>query len=127
MSLRDLAALHARKIVENDTATGFAHSILLTSPEGVTVPIKGISNDISSQIDPETGLMVAGRTSTVALSRTTLKSLGMENPTGVSEKNKRPWVVEFMDVNGSMYKFKVTRQLPDRGLELTVLQLELLK
>ena len=119
-------ARDARKILESDTL-GPSHEIKLTSPSGVSETFKGWSNDISSQIDPDTGMMVAGRTSTVAISRVSLAEKGMPDPTGISDARTKPWQVEFFDVLGQAYKFKVSRQLPDRGIGVVVLQLELLK
>jgi hypothetical protein len=45
-------------------------------------------------------------------------------PQGIASKTSKPWVVEFADINGGAYIFKVAKSNPDRGMGVVTLQLE---
>lgn len=117
MSLRTLAELDLGVILEGD-AFGFRWAINLTDPEGFTSPdLYGISQDIAQVVDPDTGELVNGRLASVSLRLSTLSSLGFTGiPKGVESATAKPWVVEFLDINGTSHTFKVRHGNPDRTL-----------
>lgn len=124
MGLRQLAETDLGLILE-DSSTGFGWPITVTDPAGVIGELTGFSDDISQIIDPDTGQAVSGRLASVAIriSALTLKGLGL--PKGIADAGSKPWVVQFDDINGSPYKFKVSQSNPDRALGLVTLLLEL--
>lgn len=124
MSLRSLAEKDLGLILE-DTTTGFGYSITLTNPEGLVRPLTGFSDDISQLIDPDTGQAVSGRMASVALRISTIIAAGLTLPRGISDATIKPWLVEFDDINGNPFKFKVSQSNPDRAIGLVTLLLEL--
>jgi hypothetical protein len=123
MSLRVTAEKDLAHILENDTA-GFRWSIAVTDPNSVQVEMFGFSNDIAAMIDPETGLLVQGRTASVALRVQSLLDNFAAIPVGVHDRNSKPWLVAFDDINGQSYTFKVFGTNPDRSLGLITCTLE---
>lgn len=125
--LRDTASEDLARIL-GDTSTGFGHETLLTSPSGLSAPVVGFSADISTAIDPDTGMLISGRTASVAFHFSALRLAGFaENPRGVSDKTSRPWAVTFKDGEGRAHKFKVFRSNPDRTAGMITLELEAYK
>lgn len=125
--LRDTASADLAWIL-GDTATGFGHETTLTSPAGVSAPVVGFSADISTAIDPDTGMLISGRTASVAFHFSALRRAGFaDNPRGISDKTSRPWSVTFSDGEGRAYKFKVFRSNPDRTAGMITLELEAYK
>ena len=124
MSLRLIAEQDLGLILE-DTTTGFGYPIVITDPDGNSGAFTGFSDDISQIIDPDTGQAVSGRLASIAIriSQLYLKGLGM--PKGIADSSSKPWIVEFDDINGNPYKFKVDQSNPDRALGLLVCLLEL--
>lgn len=124
MGLREQAEADLAFIME-DRQTGFGWDIVLTSPSLVLYPqFTGFSTDISQAIDPETGLLISGRTASVALRLSSLYLRGIvQLPQAIPDKNSKPWVVEFLDINGKPYKFCVIESRPDRALGVLVLML----
>lgn len=123
MSLREQAEADLGMIIENTAEWGWA--MTLTDPTGKTEALVGLSNDISLAIDPDTGMLVSGRTATVALRISTLRAKGFaENPKGVSASDKRPWVVGVKDINQVPCLFKVMKSNPDRAIGAITLILE---
>lgn len=113
MGLREQAEADLGMIIE-DRSFGWGWDIILTDPDGKSEPMVGLSQDIALAVDPDTGMLVSGRTATIALRISTLRAKGFaENPKGVPDKNKRPWVVKFNDINGVPCVFKVIRSNPD--------------
>jgi len=110
---------------------GFGWDVLLENPDGVCDTLKGLTTDIATTIDPETGQAVSGRTASVTFSIKTIKELDCFQvfglPAGVDDESKKPWVVTFLDPLGTSYKFKVLESLPDRALECVVCLLEVYK
>lgn len=124
MGLREQAEADLGMILE-DKSFGWGWALTITSPEGKTEPFVGFSQDISLAVDPDTGMLVSGRTATVVVRISTLRAKGFaENPKGVPESNKRPWVVGLRDINGVPCLFKVIRSLPDRMIGTLPLVLE---
>jgi hypothetical protein len=124
MSLRQLAETDLGLILE-DSSTGFGWSIIVTDPAGTSRTLTGFSDDIAQVIDPDTGQAVSGRLASVALRTSSLIAAGLTLPRGIADSGSKPWVVEFDDINGSAYKFKVSQSNPDRALGLVTCLLEL--
>ncbi|ARB06251.1 hypothetical protein SppYZU01_14 [Shewanella phage SppYZU01] len=124
MSLRQLAEADLGVILE-DSATGFGWPISVTDPDGNVGSLTGFSDDIAQVIDPDTGQAVSGRLASVALRISSLAPAGLTLPRGIADTGSKPWVVEFDDINGNAYKFKVAQSNPDRALGLVTLLLEL--
>lgn len=123
MGIRSLAQSDLTAIL-NDSESGFGWTMLITAPDQTAAEFKGFSTDIAFVIDPDTGVPVSGRTASVAISLSDVACQGMEIPRGIQDQSKKPWVVEFNDINNNPYKFKVMSSHPDRMLGMLVLQLE---
>lgn len=125
MSLRVVAEADLNGILEDDV-TGFGYPITLTAPDKVTADLKGFSNDISFSIDPDTGLAVSSRTASVALRISSLITAGFDTlPRAVQDSTAKPWLVQFNDINGNSFIFKVQEGHPDRGLGIITCTLEI--
>tara|TARA_R100000388_G_scaffold63439_3_gene46356 strand:+ start:47 stop:226 length:180 start_codon:yes stop_codon:yes gene_type:complete len=57
------------------------------------------------------------------MSSLVLEGLGL--PKGIADTGSKPWVIQFDDIGGTPYKFKVSQSNPDRALGLVVCLLEL--
>lgn len=123
MGLRAQAAADAKAILE-DSVSGFGWPLTLTSPAGVATLLTGFATDVSESVDPETGVIVSGRQASVTISLLSLGVAGVELPTGVVEKTRRPWRVTFADVTLAALTWKVVEVLPDRALGVVRLLLE---
>lgn len=124
MNLRTLAEADLGFILENK-ATGFGWDITLTNPEGKTELLTGFSQDIALAIDPDTGVLVSGRTASIALRIGLLRAKGFtENPRNISDETKKPWMVGFRDINGTPCLFKVMKSNPDAMIGCVTLLLE---
>lgn len=127
MNLRRLAEQDLGQIIENAT-TGFGWVMSLTSPDGVTSPMTGLSNDIALAIDPDTGVLISGRTVSIALRLSSLRAAGFpDNPKNIVDQNKKPWIVGFKDINDVPTLFKVIKSNPDRAIGAITLILETYK
>lgn len=127
MNLRDTAEADLAGILE-DSVTGFGYPISVTSPDRVTASLTGFSNDISFSIDPDTGLAVSSRTASVALRISSLIAAGFVTlPEAIQDSTLKPWLIQFNDVNGNPFTFKVQRGNPDRGLGIITCTLEIYK
>lgn len=126
MGLRAIAEADLGAILE-DSATGFGFPITVTSPGGTNETLTGFSDDISQLIDPDTGQAVSGRLASVALRISTIntKFPGEGLPRNIADASRKPWLVEFDDINGNPHKFKVSESNPDRALGMLVLILEI--
>lgn len=124
MGLRQIAETDLGLILE-DTTTGFGYAIIVTDPAGTVRPLTGFSDDISQIIDPDTGQAVSGRLASVALRISSLTAAGLALPVGIADAGIKPWIVEFDDINGNPFKFKVSQSNPDRALGMVVCLLEL--
>jgi hypothetical protein len=112
-------------LILEDQVTGFGYPITVTDPAGTATPFTGFSDDIAQIIDPDTGQAVSGRAVSVALRTSSLSNAGVDLPRGIADAGAKPWIVEFDDINGSPFKFKVSQSNPDRALGMVVLLLEL--
>ena len=126
MGLREIAESDLGVILE-DSVYGFGYSITVTDPAGTVKPFTGYSNDISQIIDPDTGQAVSGRLASAAIRISSLTAAGLTLPQGIADASKKPWIIEFDDINGNPYKFKVSQSNPDRALGMLVCLLEFYK
>ena len=122
MGLRAQAALDLATIT-TDT-DGFGWPITVTDPDGVSAALTGLSSDIAQAIEPDTGMIVSGRTASVALAISVLTAAGLGVPRGIADSGSRPWRVTFNDVNGTEHTFKVSEARPDRAIGCVVCILE---
>jgi len=124
MGLREQAEADLGLILE-DKDRGFGYDITLTDPAGTVRALTGFSDDIAQIIDPDTGIAVSGRLASVALRTSSIISAGLELPRGIADAGIKPWLVQFNDINGNPFTFKVSQSNPDRALGLVTLMLEL--
>lgn len=124
MSLRQQAESDLGAILEDGVA-GFGWPITITDPSGNVGTLTGFSDDISQIIDPDTGQAVSGRLALVSLRISSLTTAGLGLPQGIADTASKPWIVEFNDINGNPFKFKVSQSNPDRALGLVTCVLEL--
>lgn len=123
MGLRAQAEADTREILENEDDFGW--DITITNPSDLSANMVGFSTDVSYIIDPDTGLVVSGRTASVALPITSLVAAGFSSlPVGVADTAGKPWIIEFDDINGNPYVFKVAESHPDRAVGVVVCILE---
>jgi hypothetical protein len=124
VSLRATAEADLAGILE-DSATGFGFPITVTDPAGLEAELIGFSNDIASLIDPETGTAITGRLASVALRISSLIAAGYTTlPQAIQDGNTKPWLVQFDDINGNPFTFKVQEGNPDRALGVITCLLE---
>jgi len=123
MGLREQAEADLAFILE-DSVGGDGNLITLTDPNGLVDTFTGFSNDISQVIDPDTGQAVSGRQASITLRISSLYAAGFGLPKQVSDTALKPWVVQFNDINGLPYTFKVSESMPDRALGVVVCMLE---
>lgn len=108
-----------------DDVGGFSWAITITDPSLTVGSLKGLSSDISSLIDPDTGVSITGRYATCAVSYQALRAAGFAtNPKGIVNSSTKPWKVTFNDIEGTSYTFKVVRAEPDRAIGCIAMTLE---
>lgn len=122
MGLRAQAAIDLATITAD--TDGFGVAITVTDPDGTSAALTGLSSDIGHSIEPETGMVVSGRTASVALAMSALTAAGLGFPRGIADSDSRPWRVTFNDINGTEHTFKVSEARPDRALGVVVCILE---
>jgi hypothetical protein len=123
VGLRAVAEADLATILE-DKIYGFGWDISVTDPAGATIDLVGFSRDISQVIDPDTGESVSGRFATVALRISSLIAGGLTLPEGIADAGQKPWVIQFNDINGFPFIFKVSQSRPDRALGIVTCVLE---
>ncbi len=114
MNLRVNAEADLAVILEDDVYGG-AWPITVTNPLNVNACLTGYSSDITQLVDPDTGQIVSGRLAVVALRIKSLDCVGLGIPEDVVDSTSKPWIIQFDDINGKPYKFKVSKSNPDRG------------
>ena len=124
--LRALANRHLKHIVSGD-ANGARMPITIKNTKGKSADLYGLTTDIYQLIDRDTGQLVSGRTASVAIVMDDLTQAGLSIPIGIVDKNKKPWVVIFDDIDGNAYTFKVFETNPDRAAGLVICMLEAYK
>ena len=125
MGLREIAEQDLGAILE-DSSAGFGWPITVTAPDGTVRPLTGYSDDISQIIDPDTGQAVSGRLASIALRVSSIYAAfpGLGLPKSIADSGSKPWVVQFDDINGLSYTFKISQSNPDRALGMLVCLLE---
>jgi hypothetical protein len=124
MSLRLQAAADLLAIT-GDVSGGFGWLITVTTPTGQSAVISGLSTDIGESLDPETGMIVAGRKASVALPIASLVAVGITTlPSAAPDASKKPWVIRFADVAGNAHTFAVKHAMPDTAIGLVTCILE---
>ncbi len=127
MGLREIAEMDLGVILEDETY-GFGWPITVTDPSGTTVPdLIGFSDDISQVIDPDTGQAVSGRLASAVLRISSLVTAGLGLPRGIADSGSKPWIIQFDDINGNPFQFKVSQSNPDRALGIVSCILEVYK
>jgi tetrahydromethanopterin S-methyltransferase subunit B len=126
MGLRATAAADYRTII-NDQDTAMGWPISLTPPGAASVPLVGRSTDIHLVIDPDTGVVVSGRTASAVFCIQDILDAGLALPVGVVDATADPWLATFDDVTGVSHTFKVTETNPDRALGSLICILEVWK
>lgn len=119
MGLRKTAEKDLGSILEDKTR-GFGWPVTIQDPDGNIGNMTGFSDDISQIIDPDTGQAVSGRLASVALRMSSLCSNGLTLPVGIADVSSKPWLVQFNDINGNPFTFKVQESNPDRALGIVV-------
>lgn len=126
MNLRTIAEADLAVTLEDDV-NGFGFDIKITDPDGNVGDLIGQSNDIAQLIDPDTGTAISGRFATAVVrlsSLTAVTPVALGIPVNISDAAKKPWVVEFKDINGITLITKVQHSSPDRTLGVVLLILE---
>ena len=75
-------------------------------------------------IDPDTGEPVTGRSASISLRISSLTAASLGIPVGIADTTGLPWLVEFDDINGNAFKFKVAKSAPDRAMGIVTCWLE---
>jgi len=124
MGLRSIAETDLAFILEDQTY-GFGFPITVTDPFAASANMVGYSNDVSQLIDPDTGQVVSGRAASAVIRISSLTAAGLALPQGIADSGSKPWLIDFNDINGSAFKFKVSQSNPDRALGIVSCLLEL--
>lgn len=124
MSLRlEMEADLAETMEDEDC--GFSWPITVKDPDGnETVDLMGLSTDIGQAIDPDTGLLMTGRSASVAIRMSTLKAQGFSIPRGIADETLKPWVVTFDDILGTSGTYKIKNTSPDYAMGVVVCEME---
>lgn len=112
MGLLEQAAADLAEILSDDV--GFAVPITVVDPGGSQATINGLATDIGLTINPETGIAVASRKASVALSLRALEAAGLGQPYGVADGSRKPWTVTLTLPTGDEQTFKITTTMPDK-------------
>lgn len=123
MNLRKIAEADLGNILE-DKVTGFGVPIRVKDPDGCIAEMTGFSNDITQMVDLDTGQVVSGRSASVILLISSFKNQLMGVPRGITDSKNKPWLVEFEDISGETFTFKVAQSNPDRSSGQVTLILE---
>jgi hypothetical protein len=102
-----------QSLTDNTTITTGANSNVIIKFIDGTVIARSV--DIGQTVDPDTGVMVSGRSASAAVRIAALPVI----PRGMAESSWRPWLLV---VDG--LKYKVAHSNPDRSLGVVVLLLE---
>jgi hypothetical protein len=69
--------------------------VLLISPQGAEVATQCLDYDISSIIDPDTGLLVSSGQTTIAVNMSPIREAGLEIPRRTEENTTEQWRIRF--------------------------------
>jgi hypothetical protein len=117
MDLMAQLADDLRKFIDD-----YGEDITITSPDGVTLPFHGRTQDIFLTVDPGTGMPVSGRQCAVSVHNDALSEVGFSGIKAVA--SGRPWVVRWTNSTGVSVVLKVVEVDPDQTLGSIVLKLE---
>lgn len=112
VNLRQIAQRDVKRILEGEASI----ELTITDPAGNAGTLRGWSNDIGFLIDPDTGQAVSGRHATIAVSMLSLREQGLANPTGIEDRDKKPWLVQVANEFGESFTFAVQASQPDRTM-----------
>ncbi len=120
MSLREQIQADIGAILNNET--DFGEAITLVDPDGATTPMVGLTGDISTVIDPDTGAIVKGRRLHVTVS--TLDLPAGPRPEAQNDDTKKPWRVSFRRLATAVVtQYAVVASDPDDAMSAIVLEL----
>ena len=122
MSLRAQAEADLSFTIE-DPVGGFGWACSLVDPAGTVFELVALTQDIAAIIDPDTGVGVKGRWTTVAFRKSSLPAGVEAVQTGVGDTGK-PWQVLFDDINGQPGNFKIVETWDDATIGCLVCRLE---
>lgn len=122
MSLLEEAAEAFEMICQD--LDGFGVQVELTNPAGETAFVAGLFNRVGSDVDPETGRLVQGQRSSVAVPLRIIDATGLGTPIGEAEGSARPWRVRVTDIRGRSHLYKVMATMPDDSAGSLVCVLE---
>jgi hypothetical protein len=112
VGLLDVARADVRRILNDTSVAGPGVAGTLTDPSGATSPLTGIPNDIASQIDPDLGVPVAGRTISFAGALDDLP-VGTR-PRSIQSTDSAPWLLAYANTTGAaVVTYKVIETRPD--------------
>ena len=114
MSLRVQAEDDFSEIVGNGDEWGY--EVTITTPNGTSATLNALSTDVHMDIDPDTGVDVSNHRASVAFSISSLAENGIKLPHGQNYTDKKPFVVEFKDINGNDTVHKIVEAAPDRAI-----------
>lgn len=120
MSLRAQQLADLAGIVGN--SLDFGQDITLTDPAGATTDLVGLTGDISTSIDPDSGALVKGRTIHVTIQIADLPA--GPRPATTNDRSLKPWLVSFPRVTtGAVTQYAVIASDPDDAVGTIVLEL----
>lgn len=121
--LRVVAHRDMGRIIDDDA--GFKWLCTVTDPSGVVYPdIPCRSNDVHLVVDPGTQQVFIGRQVTIVFYKDDLIALGIGGIEGVIDEDKKPWVIDVLDIHGVNCTLKVVAKHPDASLGPLVLETE---
>lgn len=113
--------------IMQDAVIGPGWPVVVTNPEGEKRRLLGITTDIGEELDPDTGIAVAGRRASVALHIRSLTEAGLDMPVNIADQSQRPWLMTFVNSEGEEVDYKVMDTMPDTAVGLVVCMLEIYK
>ncbi len=124
MGLLDIARADVRQILNDTSATGPGVAGTLTDPGGTTSSLTGVPNDIASQIDPDLGVPVAGRTISFAGAIDDLPA--GTRPRNIQSTDSAPWLLAYANTTGApVVTYKIVETRPDEVAGSFVMFLDL--
>jgi len=120
VSLRDQILSDLNGIIEN--TTDFGQPIVLTDPDGASTNLTGLTGDISTIIDPDSGMLVKGRNLRVTLKIQSLPA--GPRPAAQPDRTKKPWLVSFPRITtGASTEYAVIGTTPDDSMGAIICEL----
>lgn len=121
MSLREQAVTDVKHILENPL--DFGQVVTLTDPAGVATVLAGHTGDIARAIDPDSGLIIKGRSIHVTLAIPSLPA-GPRPEVSTDPVANNPWRVSFPRITTAVVtQYAVVGTDPNDSLGHIVLEL----